>query len=83
MAAEYPFADWRPVQKRLQQLGFYTDGKRGPLNNTALVAFKRSVGFAARPLDGPLTHEALMKRPPPRAIGLSVVHRGRADAGTA
>lgn len=55
--------DWKRVQRQLQSLGFYfgvVDGKRGPLTDSAIVAFKKSVGMAARPFFGPLTYGALM-----------------------
>ena len=68
MSTEYSVRDWRTVQDRLRDLGFYSgliDGARGPLTDQAIVAFKRSVGFAARPFYGPLTHEALMAAPAP------------------
>lgn len=73
MAQEIIVADWRPVQERLRKLGFYSgliDGKRGPLTNQAIVAFKRSIGFVARPLYGALTHAALMAAPPAEAAYL-------------
>jgi len=56
--------DWKAIQQRLKDLGFYSgkvDGDRGPLTNQAIVAFKKSIGFVARDYYGPLTHEALMK----------------------
>lgn len=55
--------DWRAVQTRLAQLGFDPgpiDGIRGPRTDAAIVAFKRSIGFRARPYFGPLTAEALL-----------------------
>ncbi len=55
--------DWKAVQSRLKQLGFDPgpiDGIRGPRTDAAIVAFKRSIGFRARPYYGPLTAEALM-----------------------
>lgn len=58
-------ANWREIQTVLKRLGFYAgriDGIRGPLTDGAIVAFKRSIGFLARPLYGELTHAALMKR---------------------
>jgi uncharacterized protein (TIGR02594 family) len=58
--------DWRRVQKRLQSLGFNPgpiDGIRGPRTDAAITAFKRSIGFRARPYFGPLTKEALFKQP--------------------
>jgi len=57
---------WREVQRRLKRLGFYTgeiDGIRGGLTDDAIIAFKKSILFVARPFYGPLTHEALMKAP--------------------
>jgi uncharacterized protein (TIGR02594 family) len=55
-------ADIRWVQARLKQLGFDPgpiDGIRGPRTDAAIVAFKVSIGFRARPLLGPLTLAAL------------------------
>jgi uncharacterized protein (TIGR02594 family) len=55
----------RSVQKRLAALGFDPgpiDGIRGPLTDAAIVAFKRSIGFRARPYLGPLTTAALFDR---------------------
>ena len=60
--------DWHAIQRRLAALGFDPgpiDGIRGPRTDAALVAFKRSIGFRARPLYGPLTHAALMGAPEP------------------
>lgn len=60
--------DWRWVQARLHDLGFNPgpiDGIRGPRTDAAVVDFKRSVGFRARPYIGPLTLDAL--RPTPDA----------------
>lgn len=71
MATEYPVKDWKPIQARLKSLNFYSgkiDGGRGPLTNEAIVAFKRSIGFVARPYYGPLTHEALMAGPPDNMV---------------
>ena len=50
--------NWRAVQARLADLGFDPgpiDGLRGPRTDAALIAFKRSVGLAARAYFGPLT----------------------------
>ncbi len=55
--------NWRAVQARLADLGFDpgpVDGLRGPRTDAALIAFKRSVGLAARAYFGPLTEAALM-----------------------
>lgn len=55
--------DWREIQERLRNLGFDPgpiDGVRGPKTDSAIVAFKRSIGLRARPYLGPLTLEALM-----------------------
>lgn len=52
----------RWVQTRLRDLGFDPgpiDGLRGPRTDAAITAFKRSIGFRARPYLGPLTIEAL------------------------
>lgn len=54
--------DWRAVQQRLKMLGFDPgpiDGIRGPKTDAAIVAFKKSIGFRARPYFGPLTEAAL------------------------
>ncbi|SOC22122.1 NlpC/P60 family protein [Rhodobacter maris] len=62
--------NWRAVQERLEALGFdpgKIDGVRGPKTDAAIVAFKRSVGLAARPTFGPLTEVALMGGAPDRA----------------
>ena len=56
--------DIRFVQKALKELGHYTgdvDGIAGPLTNKAIVAFKESIGFRARPYVGPKTLKALSK----------------------
>ncbi|KIC39351.1 NlpC/P60 family protein [Leisingera sp. ANG-M7] len=58
--------DYRWVQTRLRELGFDPgpiDGVRGPRTDAAVVAFKRSIGFRARPYIGPLTLAALEPRP--------------------
>lgn len=50
------------LQRRLNRLGFgplVEDGIKGPRTDAAVVAFKRSIGFRARPYVGPLTWEAL------------------------
>lgn len=65
--------DWRRVQSRLAELGFDPgpiDGLRGPKTDAALVAFKKSIGFRARPYFGPLTEKALF------AGGGAVAHTG-------
>lgn len=54
--------DWHAVQRRLRDLGFDPgplDGIRGPKTDAAIVAFKKSIGFRARPYYGPLTEAAL------------------------
>ena len=54
--------DWRAVQQRLRALGFDSgpiDGIRGPKTDAAITAFKKSIGFRARPYFGPLTEQAL------------------------
>lgn len=54
--------DYRWVQARLRALGFDPgpiDGIRGPHTDAAVTAFKRSIGFRARPYIGPLTLAAL------------------------
>jgi len=54
--------DYRWVQTRLRALGLDPgpiDGVRGPRTDAAVVAFKRSIGFRARPFIGPLTLAAL------------------------
>lgn len=54
--------DIRWVQTRLRKLGFnpgLIDGDRGPLTDAAIVEFKKSIGFQARPYIGPLTMAAL------------------------
>ena len=59
--------DWRAIQDRLARLGFDPgpiDGIRGPRTDAAITAFKRSIGFRARPYYGPLTHAALMQAAP-------------------
>jgi len=58
--------DYRWVQTRLRTLGFNPgplDGVRGPRTDAAVVEFKRSIGFRARPYIGPLTLEALLREP--------------------
>lgn len=54
------------IQKRLKALGFDPgpiDGVPGPKTDAAIVAFKRSIGFQARPFYGPQTDEALFGKP--------------------
>lgn len=54
------------VQERLKDLGFYKgdlDGVKGAATDKAIVAFKESIGFRARPYLGPLTIEALLSTP--------------------
>lgn len=61
------------VQARLRELGFDPgpiDGVRGPRTDAAVVAFKRSIGFRARPYIGPLTLAALEPTPDPDRIRL-------------
>lgn len=60
--------DVRLVQSRLRDLGFDPgpiDGIQGPLTDAAIVAFKRSIGFMARPYVGPLTLAALFHKSEP------------------
>jgi len=62
MTKELTNVNWLAVQRRLKKLGFDPgplDGERGPLTNAAIVAYKRSIGFRARPLYGRMTHAAL------------------------
>ena len=64
------YIDYRWVQTRLTALGFNPgpiDGVRGPRTDAAVVAFKRSIGFWARPYIGPLTLEALKSADPDRS----------------
>ena len=59
--------EWKAVQQKLADLHFYTgtiDGLRGPLTDTAIVAFKKSVKLAPRSFYGPITHEMLMETAP-------------------
>lgn len=52
----------RDVQLALQRRGFDPgpiDGEPGPKTDAAIVAFKRSIGYKARPYLGPLTLAAL------------------------
>jgi len=59
---DFRTVDPRAKQRRLNDLGFgplVEDGINGPRTEAALVAFKMSVGFRARPYYGPLTHAAL------------------------
>ncbi|GAB5434801.1 MAG: hypothetical protein EpisKO_41710 [Epibacterium sp.] len=61
--------DWHWVQTRLKILGFNPgpiDGVRGPRTDAAVVAFKQSIGFRARPYLGPLTLAALKSSPTTR-----------------
>ena len=58
--------DYRRVQSRLRDLGYApgpVDGLRGPRTDTAVVAFKQSIGLRARPYIGPLTMAALFAAP--------------------
>lgn len=58
--------DIRWVQSRLAAFGFDPgpiDGIRGPRTDAAIVAFKKSIGFRARPFIGPLTMAALKPSP--------------------
>lgn len=59
--------DWKKVQQRLKDLGYYTgkiDGDRGLLTNAAIIRFKVSKGLVARDYYGPITHAALMEGKP-------------------
>jgi len=50
------------IQRSLNGLGFgplVVDGVKGPRTDAAIVAFKQSIGFRARPYVGPLTWAAL------------------------
>jgi uncharacterized protein (TIGR02594 family) len=63
--------DWHDIQRRLKNLSFYRhkiDGIRDPKTDAAIVKFKQSIGYKARPYYGPLTHKALMgaRVDPPR-----------------
>ena len=54
------------VQTRLKAHGIdpgLVDGILGPRTNAAIIAFKRSIGYAPRPYVGPLTMSALMEDP--------------------
>lgn len=56
----------RTVQQRLVAHGIDpgpVDGIIGPRTNAAIIAFKRSIGYAPRPYVGPLTMAALMQDP--------------------
>ncbi len=58
--------DISEVQARLRDLGFNpgpVDGLIGPMTEAAIIAFKRSVGLAARAYLGPLTIQSLMGGP--------------------
>jgi len=55
--------NYRWIQTRLTELGLDPgpiDGVRGPRTDAAVVAFKKSIGFLARPYIGPLTLAALL-----------------------
>lgn len=61
------------IQRQLIAHGFDpgpVDGLLGPRTAAAIVAFKRSIGFVARPWVGPQTWAALMKDPAPRPVDL-------------
>ena len=52
------------IQRALRFHNFYdddVDGIRGPKTDAAIVAFKKSIGYRARPYMGPLTLAALFK----------------------
>lgn len=56
--------DIKKIQLRLLELGFDPgpiDGVLGPRTEASIVAFKRSVGLAARSYLGPLTYQALFE----------------------
>ncbi|MEM9734229.1 MAG: TIGR02594 family protein [Pseudomonadota bacterium] len=56
--------EWKDVQRQLRRRGFdpvYIDGIPGKLTDKAIVAFKRSIGYRARPYLGPLTWAALFE----------------------
>lgn len=58
----------KKLQRRLLELGFDpkgVDGVIGPDTEKAIVAFKKSVGLAARPYVGPITLEALFGKDAP------------------
>lgn len=57
--------NWRAVQAALAERGFAPgpiDGVYGPRTEAALIEFKKSIGFRARPYFGPLTEAALFER---------------------
>lgn len=59
-------AEAETLQRRLIAHGFnpgLVDGRIGPRTNAAVIAFKRSIGFVARPWVGQLTWERLMQDP--------------------
>jgi len=58
---------WKRVQTALRDKGFdpgRIDGVRGSRTNSAIIAFKKSIGFKARDYLGPLTEAALLKNVP-------------------
>ncbi|WP_194094831.1 NlpC/P60 family protein [Marivivens aquimaris] len=68
-----PTFDPIALQERLNELGFgplVVDGVIGPRTEAAIVAFKKSIGFRARPYVGPLTLQALFDAPLGRTIQL-------------
>lgn len=63
--------DVRALQERLLQIGFDPgpiDGLPGPRTDSAIRAFKRSIGFRDRAFVGPLTWAALMEPAPDSSI---------------
>ncbi len=59
-------AEAETLQRRLIAHGFNpgpVDGRIGPRTNAAVIAFKRSIGFVARPWVGQLTWNRLMQDP--------------------
>ena len=81
--------DWKAIQTKLKEKGFYyglIDGDRGRLTNRAIIAFKQSVGLAARDFYGPITHAALMEsKPVPKPSPVEEpcwLRRARMDIGT-
>lgn len=55
-------AFWKRAQSALAAKGFYhgvIDGDRGPKTNSAIIAYKKSIGLASRDYLGPLTEAAL------------------------
>jgi len=59
-------AEAETLQRRLIAHGFNpgpVDGRIGSRTNAAVIAFKRSIGFVARPWVGQLTWDRLDARP--------------------